>query len=154
MHVKGLCTSPYHPQTDGLVERFNQTLKEMLRKTASEEGKDWDKLLPYVLFAYREVPQESTGFSPFELVYGREVRGPLDVLKETWESTQDTKEDVLSYVMLMRERLEKMASLVQTNMAKAQDQQKRWYDRTARKRVFQPGEQVLVSVVLVNYNFN
>ena len=66
------------------------------------------------------------------------------MLKETWESTQDTKEDVLSYVMLMRERLEKMASLVQTNMAKAQNQQKRWYDRTARNRVFQPGEQVLV----------
>jgi len=95
LHVKGLRTSPYHPQTDGLVERFNQTLKEMLRKTASEEGKDWDKLLPYVLFAYREVPQESTGFSPFELVYGREVRGPLDVLKETWESTQGSKEDVV-----------------------------------------------------------
>ena len=76
LHVKGLRTSPYHPQTDGLVERFNQTLKEMLRKTASEEGKAWHKLLPYVLFAYREVPQESTGFSPFELVYGREVHGP------------------------------------------------------------------------------
>ena len=60
-----------------------------------EERKDWDKLLPYVLFAYREVPQESNGFSPFELVYGREVRGPLDVLKETWKSTQGSKEDVL-----------------------------------------------------------
>lgn len=82
LHIHGLRTSPYHPQSDGLVERFNQTLKEMLRKTASEEGKDWDKLIPYVLFAYREVPQESTGFSPFELLYGREVRGPLDVLKE------------------------------------------------------------------------
>lgn len=130
LHVKGLHSSPCHPQPDGLVERFNQTLKEMLRKTASEEGKDWDKLLPYVLFAYRVVPQESTGFLPFELVYGREVRGPLEMLEETWESTQDTKEDVLSYVMLMREWLEKMASLVQTNMAKAQDQQKHWYDRT------------------------
>ena len=77
LHVKGLHSSPCHPQTDGLVERFNQTLKEMLRKTASEEGKDCDKLLPYVLFAYRVVPQESTGFLPFELVYGREVRGPF-----------------------------------------------------------------------------
>ena len=58
LHVKGVRTSPYHPQTDGLVERFNRTLKSMLRKTVGEEGKYWDKLLPYVLFAYREVPQQ------------------------------------------------------------------------------------------------
>ena len=83
LHVHPIRTSPYHPQTDGLVEHFNQTLKAMLRKTATSEGKDWDKLLPYVLFAYREVPQASTGFSPFELLYGWNVRGPLDVLRET-----------------------------------------------------------------------
>ena len=70
LHVHPIRTSPYHPQTDGLVERFNQTLKSMLRKSATKEGKDWDKLLPYLLFAYREVPQTSTGFSPFELLYG------------------------------------------------------------------------------------
>lgn len=70
LHVKSLRTSPYHPQTDGLVERFNQTLKEMLQNNAREERKDWDKLLPYVLVAYWEVPQESTRFSPFELIYG------------------------------------------------------------------------------------
>ena len=52
LHVQPICTSPYHPQTDGLVERFNQTLKTMLRKAAAEEGKDWDKLLSYLLFAY------------------------------------------------------------------------------------------------------
>ena len=70
LHVHPIRTSPYHPQTDGLVERFNQTLKSMLRKCATKEGKDWDKLLPYLLFAYREVPQASTGFSPFDLLYG------------------------------------------------------------------------------------
>lgn len=88
MKIKQIRTSPYHPQTDGLVERFNQTPKSMLRKTATSEGKDWDKLIPYVLFAYHEVPQESIGFSPFELLYGRAVRGPLDVIRETWGRAQ------------------------------------------------------------------
>ena len=63
LQIQPIKTSPYHPQTDGLVERFNQTLKAMLRKTAWDEGKDWDKWVPYLLFAYREVPQSSTGFS-------------------------------------------------------------------------------------------
>ena len=83
LQVKPIWTSPYHPQTDGLVERFNKTLKAMLRKTALEDGKDWDRMIPYLLFAYREVPQSLTGFSPFEFLYGRDVRGPLDILKET-----------------------------------------------------------------------
>ena len=51
----------------------------MLSKAATTEGKDWDKLIPY-LFAYREVPQSTTGFSPFELVYGHAVHGSLDIL--------------------------------------------------------------------------
>ena len=73
--VKALKTSPCHPQTDGLVEeRFNQTLKAMLRRLIQDEGQNWNELIPYILFAYREVPQTSTGFSPFKLVYGREVR--------------------------------------------------------------------------------
>ena len=83
--IKGIRTTPYHPQTDGLVERYNQTLKRMLRKFVAANGKDWDRWLPNLLFAYREVPQATTGFSPFELLYGRRVRGPLDVLREAWE---------------------------------------------------------------------
>ena len=79
LHISQIRTSPYHPQTDGLVERFNKTLKAMLRKLVSKKGKDWDRLLPYVSFVYCEVPQSTTGFSPFELLYGREVRGSLDM---------------------------------------------------------------------------
>ena len=111
-HVHPICTSPYHSQTDGLVERFNQTLKSMLRKATTEEGKDWDKLVPYLLFAYREVPQASTGFSTFELLYGRDVRGPLVILRESWESSQKSDENIISYVLSTRDKLSKMAELV------------------------------------------
>ena len=144
LHVEGLRTSPYHPQTDGLVERFNQTLKAMLKKTAVDEGKDWDKLIPFLLFAYREVPQESTGYSPFELLYGRELRGPLDVVKESWEARNKSSESVVSYVLQMREKLEKMEAHVRVNMEEARRQQKTWYDKNARERSFKAGDQVLI----------
>ena len=144
LRIKPICISPYHPQTDGLVERFNQTLNAMVRKMSISESRNWDKLLPYVLFAYREVPQASTGFSPFELLYGREVRGPLDVLRETWEQPTLTDKDVISHVLEMRERLSQMTEIVQENLSRAQHVQKRWYDRTARARQFNPGDRVLV----------
>jgi len=63
-----LVTTPYHPMCNGLVERFNGTLKAMLKRMCAEKPKDWDRYLPALLFAYREVPQESLAFSPFELL--------------------------------------------------------------------------------------
>ena len=75
---------------------------------ASKDGKDWDNLIPYLLFAYREVPQSPTGFSPFELLYGRQVQGPLDILRETWEAKGRSTESVVSYVLAMREKLSRM----------------------------------------------
>ena len=60
--VDHFTTSPYHAQTNGMVERFNGTLKTMLRKMASEKPNDWDRYVPALLFTYREMPNESTGF--------------------------------------------------------------------------------------------
>ena len=143
--VKPIKTTPYHPQTDVLVERFNQTLKAMLRGSATESGKDWDKLIPFFLFAYKEVPQASTGFSPFELVYGRVVRAPLDVLKETWQESQSTSnESIASYIITSHEKLSRMTDLVKDNLTVAQAQQKQWYDRNSRDRTFEVWDQVLV----------
>ena len=80
--IKAITTSPYHLQTDGLVERLNQTLKLMLKKTSRSNRRQWDKILPLVVFAYREIPQETTGFSPFELLHSRNVKEPMDILKD------------------------------------------------------------------------
>ncbi|KAI8510586.1 hypothetical protein Bbelb_115020 [Branchiostoma belcheri] len=144
LKIKGIRTSPYHPQTDGLVERFNGTLKSMLKKFVREDPKEWDKLLPYLLFAYREVPQESTGFSPFELLYGRHVRGPLQVIRESWEGADQSSESVISHVLKVRERMAAMTEVVRDNLRAAQTTQKLWYDKRSRAREFRPGDQVLV----------
>lgn len=144
LKITPIRTSPYHPQTDGLVERFNGTLKSMLKKLAKDDPTEWDRWLPYLLFAYREVPNESTGFSPFELLFGRHVRGPLDILRETWETDPKSSESIVSYVMKMRERLSETMEIAQTNLAKAQKRQKKWYDQSARVREFNEGEEVLV----------
>ena len=87
-------------------------------------------LLPYLLFAYHQVPQYTTGFSPFELLYGREVRGPLDMVREEWESDRS----VLSHILAIRERMKEMTTIVQDFWKKAQSQQKTWYDQNTRDR--------------------
>ena len=144
LHVHPIRTSPYHPQTDGLVERFNKTLKAMLRKVAAEDELNWDKWLPYLLFAYQEVPQDSTGFSPFELLYGRAVRGPLDILKGSWKEPKKCSDNVVSYVLAVQQKLASMSDLVRDNLSEAQRRQKVWYDLNARQREFKPGDLVLV----------
>ena len=83
MGVHKVNTTAYHPQGDGLVERFNRTLTEMLSKVVKKSGKDWDEKVPYVLFAYRTCVQESTQESPFFLLYGRDPNLPSQEVLST-----------------------------------------------------------------------
>ncbi len=76
--IKKLNTTAYHPQCDGLVERFNRTLKAMLRKHASRFGKEWDLNLYGVLWAYRNTPHDSTGEKPSFLLFGMDLRAPVE----------------------------------------------------------------------------
>ena len=85
----------------------------MLRKALTNKGKDRDKLVFYILFANREVPQASSGFSPFELLYGR-----------SQGSSKKSSESVIFYVLFTQEKLREMSELVQENLTKAQGKQK------------------------------
>ena len=90
----------------------------MLRKLCVGQPKDWDRYLLALLFAYREVPKTSVGFSPFELLYGRTVKGLMTVLKQLW--TDDKAEtDVRStyqYIVDLTNRLEELCKLARENM--------------------------------------
>ena len=89
-------TTPYHPMCNGLVENLNGILKCMLKRLCSEQLKQWNRYINALLFAYREVPQASTGFSPLGR-YERTVRGPMAILKELWTEEFDELEVKTSY---------------------------------------------------------
>jgi transposase InsO family protein len=142
--ITNIKTSVYHPEANGLVERFNGMLKRMLKKFASDEVDKWDKYLPYVLFAYREVPCQSTGYSPFELLYGRTVRGPFSLITDAWIGKEALQKNAISYVLETRRRLSEMRNIVQENANKTQAKQKQIYDQRSSHRKFDIGDKVLV----------
>ncbi len=138
-------SSAYHPQSQGALERFHQTLKSMLRKYCLDTARDWDEGVPLVLFAVRETVQESLGFSPAELVFGHQVRGPLKVLKEHILNPDSSKNaNVLDYVSTFRDCLHTAWSLAKESLANAQKGMKRKFDRKAVARSFTSGDEVLV----------
>ncbi len=118
----------------------------MLRRVAADDKRDWDQMLPYFLFGIREVPQASTGFTPFELLFGRQPRGLLDVAKEAWEQQPAAHRSTIEHVREMRERIDRVMPLVREHLMKAQQAQQRHYNRAAQPREFQPGNHVLVLV--------
>ena len=104
--IKQYRSSAYHPESQGALERFHQTLKNMIRSYCFDTEKDWDEGIHLLLFAVRESVQESLGFSPFELVFGHMVRGPLKLLKEKFLSQEDTPLNLLQYgcIVVLRPR--------------------------------------------------
>eukprot|EP00745_Piridium_sociabile_P005869 TRINITY_DN137899_c0_g1_i1.p1 TRINITY_DN137899_c0_g1~~TRINITY_DN137899_c0_g1_i1.p1 ORF type:complete len:280 (-),score=57.61 TRINITY_DN137899_c0_g1_i1:5-796(-) len=143
--IKAKYTTPYHAQCNGLVERFNGTLKSMLFKLAKEQPKEWDRWVPSLLFAYREVPQESTGYSPFELLYGRTVRGPMQVLRELWiHPERQELSTAAEYVVKLRNKIAESCEVAQQVLEASSTRYKKYFDRKTQQREFRVGEKVLM----------
>ncbi|XP_078533942.1 uncharacterized protein LOC144820212 [Lissotriton helveticus] len=142
--IKQIRTSAYHPQTDGLVERYNATLKATLKKLLGLESKRWEEMLPLALFAIRCKPQSSTGYSPYELLYGRAPRTLLDMAREAWEAEPDRTRPLPEYVDNLKTHLEQIRVIVRQNLVAAQNTQKHQYDKGTKARKFVPGDLVLL----------
>jgi len=137
-------TSPYHPQTDGMVERFNATIKRMLMKLQQKCELPWDECLPFVLWAYRGATHASTGYSPHELLFGRKMRTLLDELADTWSEVQEFSGiDALCYLETMKDKLDMIRQIATEEEKQAKISQKKYHDVKNKPRSFQVGDFVL-----------
>ena len=122
-------TSPYHPQCDGLVERLNRTIIDMLAKYCSKNSRDWDLWLQVVVGAYRSAPHSSTGYSPAELVYGRSLRLPSVLL---WDEPLQHPQEPQTYIEELKTSQRAAREVVEAGMTAAQERQSRNYNGNAR----------------------
>ena len=120
----------------------------MIRSLSDKFENSWDECLPWILFAYREIPVQTLGFSPFELLFGRNVEGPLSLLKSAWLSNQvsleKAKPNVIKFMLDLRDKLATCQELATEHAKESQSKAKVWYDRQARQRTFEIGQLVLV----------
>ena len=121
--IKKVKSSAYYPESQGALERFHQTLKNMLHTYCVDKEHHWDEGVHLALFAARESMQEALGFSPFELVFGRTVRGPLKLLKEAWLG-EDTTMNLLDHVSDLHKKIHTATELAKDNLKSAQQKMK------------------------------
>lgn len=141
LKIKKITTSAYHPQAN-LVERSNRELKIYLRQFVGKDPNSWDELLPYFTFEYNTTVNSSTGFTPFELLYGKCARIPNSVYK--LNSMEFCYGD---YVKEMKASFKKLHDTAKENLTLSKQKRKEAYDKNTNE--WQPmwGDLVLVKAV-------
>ncbi|KAM7290480.1 DDE-type integrase/transposase/recombinase [Ixodes scapularis] len=138
-HTSHRRTTAYHPQTNGLTERLNKTIADMISMYVDVEHKTWDEVLPYVTFAYNTAVQETTGVTPFQLVHGRKVTTMLDAMLPH-EPAVDASDDA----QVVAQRAEEVRQLARLRIKAQQRVDTGRYNLRRRDVHFQPGDRVWV----------
>ena len=140
--MKKINISGYHPQTDGLVEKFNSTLTAMIAKSCDVRDREWDDQLPFLLFAYKVSVQESTRDFPFYLMHGRDPHISTETVLTSSRSPYAVDTD--DYEVDLCSNLSTTWELAKTNIGKAQVAQKSYYGRFSKAVDVKPGDRVMV----------
>jgi len=139
MGVKKTRTTPFRPQSDGMIERFNRTLAEVLIKRVDLRQTDWDMHLPYAMLAYRTSVHSSTGFSPAEVLLGYKLKLPIDLLMPR---PADEQLCYGEFTKFHQERLQDVRDKVRWNLVEVGRKMKTRFDQTARPEVLVEGDAV------------
>jgi len=139
-------TTPYHPMGNGMCERFNRTLCNMLGTLDPDSKRDWKTHVGPLVHAYNCTRHESTGQSPFFLMFGRHPRLPVD-LAFGLDIEPSKPKSILKYTKSLQDRLQQAYELASEKASQAQARQKKHYDQKARAAVLGIGDRVLVKVV-------
>ena len=145
LKIDNIRTTPYHPECNGIIERMHGTLCGMLTK-ATSLGLDWVRQLPFALFALRLAPSRDTGLSPFQLVYGRQVRSPLDVLYEGWVDEEYSDFDVELWTDWLGKRMKIWSEIAREKGLEASVARKKQFDKKAVRRELSVGDKVLCRI--------
>ena len=144
MGMKKSHTTPYHPQGNAGPERFNRTLLSMLGTLEEDEKKDWKKYVSSLVYYYNCTPHETTKTSPFELLFGRKPKLPIDAVFQNARQDTDVSESTQQYLEDLQMRICKAHDVVKQVTEKSQVKQKAYYDRKTKKVTLSPGDKVLV----------
>lgn len=140
--IKHSRTTPYHPQGNGQVERFNRTLLGMLKTLCKDQKSDWKSHLNKVVHAYNCTKHDTTGFAPFYMLFGRSPRLPVDLVFGLSET--DDQLTHRGYVAKWRAGLQQAFEIARKSVDKTNDRAKMHHDRGKLCSVLQPGDRVLV----------
>ncbi|CAG2231997.1 unnamed protein product [Mytilus edulis] len=142
LQIEKTRTTPYHPKSDGMVERFNKTLATMLTGYVNEYHSNWDVLLPYVMMAYRSSQHETTGYTPNRLMLGREVSTPLDLIYKLPSQVKAIPQN--QWAWELQEHMEEAHQIVQRHVSGQMLRQKKNHDKNVSWAKFEPGNMVYV----------
>lgn len=140
--VKKVRTTPYHPRGNP-VERFNRTLLGMLGTLKSQEKAHWKDFVKPLVHAYNCTKHETTGYTPYELMFGRLPRLPVDLIFNTSVS-RDSPKFHSQYVQSLKTHLQESYKLAQKNAAKTAERNKVRFDRRVTESTLEEGDRVLV----------
>ena len=133
-------TTPFHARCNGLTERLNQTIERMLSAFVQENQRDWDRQIHPVMMAYRTAVQESTGVTPYAMMFGEECPVPLDWV---FGAPKQVPVDKIQFVRDLKRQINAAFDLARRSMLTAIKRQKRSYDRGIRNVRFQLGQFVM-----------